>query len=52
MVGAVIIVIALLVVIPVFVALQGAAIAAVLGQFLKSNGEATNEDSELIPLNR
>ncbi|NLV56967.1 MAG: hypothetical protein GXY13_15315 [Acidimicrobiales bacterium] len=52
MIGAVVIVVVLLVAIPIFVAVNGAVIAAALGQFLKSNGEATNEGSELIPLNR
>lgn len=52
MIGAVILVVALLVAIPVFFFLNGGAIAAVLGFLLKKNGEEVNEGSELIELNR
>lgn len=52
MAGAVIIVIVLLVALPVATLVGGAVLAAVLGQVLKGNGEAVNEGSELIALNR
>lgn len=41
----------LLVVFPVLVCMSGAIIAAVIGFFLKKNGEETHEGSELIDLN-
>ena len=50
--GAILIVIALVVVIPVGTLVIGAVIAGVLGFFLKDNGEKENEGSELIALNR
>ena len=50
--GAIAILVALLIVIPVGVMLSGAVIAGVLGFFLKDNGEKTNEGSELIALNK
>ncbi|QYG94724.1 hypothetical protein HC251_21325 [Iamia sp. SCSIO 61187] len=52
MIGAIIIAVVLVVVIPVGVALSGGAIAGTLGFFLKKEGEAANEGSELIELNR
>ena len=50
MAGAVAIVIILLL-IPVMVIMSGAAVAAVLGQFLTKDAEVRNEDSELLDLN-
>ncbi|HEY2999721.1 MAG TPA: hypothetical protein VGJ43_14155 [Acidimicrobiales bacterium] len=52
MLGAVLIVIALVVVIPVGVLVLCGAIAAGLGWSLKADGEARNEGSELVALNR
>ncbi len=50
--GAIAIVIALLIVIPVGTLVGGAVLAGVLGFSLKDNGEKENEGSELIALNR
>jgi hypothetical protein len=50
--GVVIIAIVLVIVIPVAVMMSGAAIAAILGWSLKTEGEASHEGSELIDLNR
>jgi hypothetical protein len=52
MIGPAIIVVVLLVVIPVGVLMTGAVVAAALGWFLRDNGEATHEGSELVDLNR
>lgn len=52
MAGVVVIVVVLLVAIPVGVLVSGAVIAGILGWSLKAEGEATNEGSELIPLNK
>ncbi len=52
MVGAIVLAVVLVVVFPVVVALSGAGAAGVLGFFLKKEGEAVNEGSELIELNR
>ena len=51
MLGAIIIAVVILVIIPVGVCLSGAIIAAILGWALRDNGEATHEGSELIELN-
>ncbi len=51
-VGAIILAVVLVVVFPVVVALSGAGAAGILGFFLKKEGEAANEGSELIELNR
>lgn len=51
-IGAVVLVVVLVLALPVFFALNGGAIAATLGFFLKKNGEEVNEGSELIELNR
>ena len=51
MLGAVILAVILVVVIPVSVVMTGAVAAGILGWALKANGEATNEGSELIDLN-
>jgi hypothetical protein len=51
-IGAIILAVILVIVIPVGVAMSGAAIAGILGFFLKKEGEAANEGSELIELNR
>lgn len=52
MAGAIAIVVFLVIAVPVGVALSGAGVAGVLGFFLKKEGEAANEGSELIELNR
>ena len=52
MIGPAIIVVVLLVAIPVGVIMSGAVLAATLGWFLRDNGEATHEGSELIEINR
>lgn len=52
MLGAVLIVIALVVVIPVGVLITTPIIAAVLGWSLKADAERRHEGSELIALNR
>lgn len=52
MAGAIALVVALLIVFPVTIALSGAGMAGVLGFFLKKEGEAVNEGSELIDLNK
>ena len=51
MLGAVIIAVVILVIIPVGVCMSGGVIAAILGWALRDNGEATNEGSELVELN-
>lgn len=52
MVGAIVIVVFLLVAVPVGVALTGAVVAGGLSFFLTKEGEAANEGSELIALNK
>jgi len=52
MLGAFILAVIILVIIPVSVAMTGAAVSALLGWALKDNAEATHEGSELIELNR
>ncbi len=52
MAGAVAIIIVLVVAIPVGVLISGGVMAGVLGFSLKKEGEAANEGSELIELNR
>ena len=52
MLGAIVLVIALLVVIPVTVLMTGAVIAAVMGWRLKDDAEERHAGSELIDLNR
>lgn len=51
MLGAVIIVIVLLVVLPVGFLVGGAVIAGLLGSALKADGEARHQGSELVDLN-
>ena len=51
-VGAIILAVVLVIVFPVVVALSGAGAAGILGFFLKKEGEAAHEGSELIELNR
>ena len=51
MLGALILAVLLVVLIPMSFIMSGAAIAGILGWALKDNGEATNEGSELIDLN-
>jgi hypothetical protein len=50
MLGAIILAVIILVVIPVSIAMSGAVVAGILGWALKDNGEATHEGSELIEL--
>lgn len=50
MLGALILAVIILVVIPVSIAMTGAVVSAILGWALKDNGEATHEGSELIEL--
>lgn len=51
MIGAAIIVVVLIVVIPVSVLMSGAAGSAIIGLFLKNEADANHEGSELIDLN-
>jgi hypothetical protein len=51
-IGAIVLAVVLVIVIPVGVAMSGAAIAGILSFFLTKEGEAANEGSELIELNR
>lgn len=51
MLGAIILAVVILVVIPVSVMMTGAVASAILGWALKDNGEQTNEGSELLDLN-
>ena len=51
MIGAVLIAVVIVLLVPVAVSLVGAVMAAVLGTTLKEDGEARNEGSELIDLN-
>lgn len=50
MLGAAILVVLLVVIIPVSVCMSGAVVAGILGWSLKDNGEATHEGSELTAL--
>jgi hypothetical protein len=52
MLGALLMALVLVVVIPVVIMMSCSVIAAVLGWSLKADGEARNEGSELIALNR
>jgi hypothetical protein len=52
MLGAILIAVVLVVVIPVAVMMSGAVVAAVLGWALKEDAEVRNAGSELIALNR
>lgn len=51
MVGAVLVVIALLVVIPVAVTVSGGAVAGIISFFLQREADLNHEGSELIDLN-
>jgi hypothetical protein len=51
MVGAVIIVVLLVIVIPVGVLISGGVLSGIIGAVLKKNGEDTHEGSELIETN-
>ena len=51
MLGAIILAIVILIAIPVGVLMSGGVAAAVIGHFLKEEGEASHPDSELIDLN-
>jgi hypothetical protein len=50
-IGAILVVLACVVVIPIGVMWTGAAVAALFGAVLKANAEATHPDSELIDTN-
>lgn len=50
MLGAAIIAVVIIVVIPVSVMMTGAVVSSILGWALKDNGEQTHEGSELIEL--
>ncbi|MGH2683872.1 MAG: hypothetical protein ACRDJP_00205 [Actinomycetota bacterium] len=52
MLGAIILAFILVVAIPVAVLISGGVAAAVIGHFLKEEGEASHPGSELIDLNR
>ena len=52
MIGAIILAIVIVVAIPVGVLMSGGVAAAVIGHFLKEEGEASHPGSELIDLNR
>ena len=51
MLGAIILAVVILVIIPVSLMMSGGVVAGILGWALKDNGEATHEGSELIDLN-
>ena len=51
MLGAIILAVVILVVIPVSVMMTGGIASAILGWALKDNGETSHEGSELIDLN-
>jgi hypothetical protein len=50
-IGAILVAVAIVLVIPVAVSLAGAVMAAALGTTLKEDGEQRNEGSELLDLN-
>jgi len=50
-IGAILVAVAIVLVIPVGVSLAGAVMAAALGTTLKEDGETRNEGSELLDLN-
>ena len=50
MLGAIILAVIIIVVIPVSVVMTGGIVAAILGWSLKDNGEAAHEGSELVDL--
>jgi hypothetical protein len=52
MLGAIILAVIIVVLIPVSIAMTGGVVAAILGWSLKDNGEQTHEGSELIELNK
>ena len=52
MLGPLIIAVVIVLILPVVFLVTGAVIAAITGYFLKQNGEATHEGSELIELNK
>ncbi len=52
MLGAIILAVIIVVLIPVSIAMTGGVVAAILGWSLKDNGESTHEGSELIELNQ
>ena len=52
MIGAIILAIVIVIAIPVGVLMSGGVAAAIIGHFLKEEGEASHPGSELIDLNR
>ena len=50
--GAIIVAVIIVIVLPVTFFVTGAVVAVILGWTLKDNGEATHEGSEYIELNR
>ena len=52
MIGAIIIAIVIVLAIPIGMVMSGGAAAAILGHFLKEEGEASHPGSELIDLNK
>ena len=52
MIGAIVLAIVIVIAIPVGVLMSGGLAAAVIGYFLKEEGEASHPDSELIDLNK
>ena len=51
MIGAILLIVAIVIVIPVTVLISGGVAAAVIGHFLRQEGEVSHEGSELIELN-
>ena len=51
MLGAVLVAVVIVLLVPVGVSMAGAVLAAVLGTTLKDDGESRNEGSELLDLN-
>ena len=52
MIGAIILAIVIVIAIPVGVLMSGGVAAAIIGHFLKEEGEASHPGSELIDLNK
>ena len=51
MIGAIVLIFVIVVFIPVSILMSGGIAAAIIGHFLKEEGEASHEGSELIDLN-
>jgi hypothetical protein len=52
MIGAIVLAVVIIIAIPMTVLISGGVAAAIIGRFLKEEGEASHEGSELIELNR